>query len=352
MAQNDREPRITGLGNGVDPGDFEEVIDVQKIDENTWEGKYPLRLPVAGARGVYGGHLIAQLLLVFIESAPGFVPHSFHSHFLKPGKPKIKCLYKLTRLNDGRNFSMRLLKVLQNDKVVFTAMCSLVKKGMKITLGDLNLMHPPPPLHYKHPDPNKLDQLIHTEFCHNAYLDELLDHKLCPEEDNIPPSERWITLWSKLYQPSKTQFNDLKFNYVALGELSDSALLTTMARVLHLNWNPTVNNPFQTYDDNKDARMIIDYSMNAMHIYHYEAMSLDHHIYFHTDNFSSFDPIKDWLTLTYQFKISRNHRTLVRGFFYNKESNCVATVIQEGLTYMRPGVPGEEKQRSYKLASL
>lgn len=348
-----REPKISGLGNGKDPGNFEEVINVRQIDENTWEGLHPLKLPVSGARGVYGGHLIAQTLLVFIESAPGFVPHSFHSHFLRPGKPKVKCLYKVTRLNDGRNFSMRLVKVVQEDKVVFTAMCSLAKKGMKITSGNMNLMTPPPQLMKKYPHPGQLDQLIHTSFCHNAYLDELLDYKLCPEEENIPPAERWITLWSKLYQPSETKFSDPKFNYVALGELSDSALLTTMARALHLNWNPTENNPFQAYDDNKDARTIIDYSMNAMHIYHYEAMSLDHHIYFHNDDFNSFDPIKDWLTLTYQFKISRNHRTLVRGFFYNKEGNCVATVLQEGLTYMRPGVPGEDHGRKLdKFANL
>lgn len=348
-----RQPKISGLGKDTDPGDFEDVINVRKIDENTWEGVHPLRLPVSGARGVYGGHLIAQTLLVFIESAPGFVPHSFHSHFLRPGSPDGPCLYKVTRLNDGRNFAMRLVKVMQKAKVVFTAMCSLVRKGQKVTSGDLNLMLPPPALQQKYPDPNQLDQLIHTGFCHNAYLDELLDYKLCPEEENIPPAERWVTLWSKIYQPSKQKFNDPKFNYVTVGELSDSALLTTMARVLHLNWNPTVDNPFQSYDDNKDARTIIDYSMNALHIYHYEAMSLDHHLYFHTDGFESFDPINDWLTLTYQFKISRNHRTLVRGFFYNKEGNCVATVIQEGLTHMRPGVPEEyNREKLSKFANL
>lgn len=340
-----RSPKITGIGHDKDPGDFEDALDVVQIDENTWEGKYPLRLPVPGARGVYGGHLIAQTLLVFIESAPGFLPHSFHCHFLRPGNAKVKCHYQVTKLNDGRNFAMRQIKVLQNKKCVLTAMCSLVRKGANVTSGEMNVMVPPPPLQQKYPDPNQLDQLIHTDFCQNAYSEEFLDYTKCPEETGQNPSERWITLWSKLFQPGKQLLKDPKFNYVALGELSDSAILTTLARALHLNWNPTMENPLQEYDEGKDARRIIDMSMNAMHIFHYMAMSLDHHLYFHTDNFESFDPVKDWLTLAYQYKISRNHRTLVRGFFYNSEGNCVATFAQEGLTYLHAGVPDQARDK-------
>lgn len=341
-----RVPKISGMSKNTDPGDIEDVLDIIQIDENTWEGKYPLRLPVSGARGVYGGHLIAQSLLVFIDSAPGFLPHSFHSHFLRPGNAKVKCLYQVTRLNDGRNYAMRLLKVLQNGKIVFTALCSLVKKGAEVTSKDMNLLVPPPPLHAKYPDPNQLDQLIHTEFCQNAFSEEFLDYKKCPEEASKSPSERWITIWSKLHQPGKEAMKDPKFNYVALAELSDSAILTTLARALHLNWNPTLDNPLQEYDDSKDARRIIDLSLNALHIFHYEAMSLDHHLYFHTDDFESFNPVKDWLTLAYQYKISRNHRSLVRGFFYNPEGNCVATFVQEGLTYLHPGVPDQAHGRN------
>lgn len=334
-----RVPKISGLGHGKNPGNFEDALDIVQIDDNTWEGKYPLRLPVSGARGVYGGHLIAQTLLVFIDSAPGFVPHSFHSHFLRPGNSTVKCVYQVTKLHDGLNYCMRLVKVLQKDKAVFTAICSLVKKGTKVTSGDLNVMVPVPALEKKYPDPNLLDQLIHTDFCQNAFSEEFLDYKKCPDEAGQLPSERWTTIWSKLYQPGKQLLRDPKFNYVALGELSDSAILTTLARTLHLNWNPTVDNALQEYDEGKDARQIIDFSLNALHIFHYEAMSLDHHLYFHTDNFESFNPVKDWLTVAYQYKISRNHRTLVRGFFYNPEGNCVATFAQEGLTYLHAGVP-------------
>ena len=56
------------LSAGPNPfPDFEEALRVIKIDD-THYGAHPLRLPIQGARGVYGGHMMAQSLLVGIES--------------------------------------------------------------------------------------------------------------------------------------------------------------------------------------------------------------------------------------------------------------------------------------------
>lgn len=184
-----------------DPGDFEEAFRVIKVDENTWVGAHPLRLPIAGARGVYGGHTCAQTLLVAMESAPGFIPHSFHSHFIKAGSHKIPYTFKVTRLHDGRNFCMREIKVIQKDVIIYTALSSLIKKGKTVTSGDLNIMHPPPPLFRKYPDPSELRVITHTDFVRNAFSKEFEDYTLCPEEDNLRAAERWITVWSGLQQP-------------------------------------------------------------------------------------------------------------------------------------------------------
>lgn len=318
---------------------FEEAFRVEKIDENTWRGAHPLRLPIPGARGVYGGHTCAQTLLVAIELAPDFVPHSFHSHFIRAGKNTSPYTYKVHRLNDGRNFCMREIEVVQDDRRIYVALCLLVRKGTKITLGDLDIQQPPPPLHHKYRDPEQLHVIRHTDYVRNAYSDEFVDYKLCPEEDNLRPLERWVTVWSGVDET--LLFKDKKFNYVGLADVSDSALLTTLARVMHLHWNPTVDNPMELYDEDRDARNIMKMTLNALHIFHYDAMLLDHHLYFHCDSFDAFDPVRDWLTFTYQFKIVKNNRSLVRGFFYNNAGQCVCTVLQEGLTHMRPGVPNQ-----------
>lgn len=331
---------MAGNKEPKEPVDFEEVTRVTKIDQSTWEGVYPLRLPIGGARGVYGGHICAQTLLVAMESAPGFVPHSFHSHFVKAGNPILKCVFKVTSLDCGGNTCKRHILLIQNGLVIYTAICSLVKANStsKLNSSDEDFMHVKPA--YPKKDSKPVYKTYHTDFIVNAYTDEFLKYETCPAEARLSPSERWITLRSKLHQPKKTKFKDLKFNYVGLAHLSDAAVLTTLARALHLEWNPTIDNTQEEFDESRDARDLINTSLNIMHLYHYTAMSLDHHIYFHLDDYTSFNVIKDWLYLRYQYLISRNSRTLVRGHFFNNDGKCVATFVQEGLTHWRPGVPG------------
>lgn len=330
-----------------EPKDFERETEVRQIDESTWEGIHPLRLPLPGARGVYGGHTCAQTLLVAMKSAPGYVPHSFHSHFIKAGNPKIKCVYKVKCLNDRGLFCQRQINLIQNEQVTYTAMCSMKKKNVDTTTTEY--VHEKPKLNPKSRDIDNLYKTYHTYFIVNAFSDEFLRYELCPEEKDIEPSERWISLLSKLHQPKKKRMDDPDFNYIGLAHLSDSAVLTTLARALHLEWNPTVDNSREEFDESKDAREIMNLSLNAMHLYHYTAMSLDHHLYFHLDDSSQIDILNDWLSLVYQYKISKNSRTLVRGHFINKDDKCVATFIQEGLTFMRPGVPGSVGKKFSKI---
>lgn len=356
--------------------DFEEALAVKQKEETTWEGSKPLGLPIAGARGVYGGHMIAQALLVAIELAPEYIPHSFHSHFIRAGSPTVSLIYKVSKLGEGE-FTKRQVFALQNGHIVLSAMCSLRKKGC-VRLGPVETrstrdnreaeilreddsyldarMHlsetmrpngsetnylkvdfqpPVPRLVRKYPNPDALNTVVHTDFVHSAYLEEFVSHELCPEEKDLLPSERWITLWTRLNQD--TPFSHPKFNFVGLAELSDSSILTTLVRALHLNCNATQDNPFQTFDELKDLRNVLDVSLNILHIFHYNAMSMDHSLYFHVDDFCDLNVLR-WMTMTHNYKISKNNRTLVRGHYFDSDGKCVASFVQEGLTYMNPGV--------------
>lgn len=326
--------------------DFEETLRVVKIDENTWHGAHPLSLPLPGARGVYGGHLMAQTLLVAIESSPGFVPSLFHCHFLRPGNPRQVCEYHVIKLRDDDELCVRQINLIQQGNAALSALCSFVRIGSGINkeLNRIDVAVPPPPLAQKYRDPEKLHQTLHTEFLLNAYSDEFIDPLLCPEEDTQSPSERWICIWSKLHQPHKQRMDNSKYNYVGLADLSDAGILTTLARALHLHWNPTFDNPFEDFDEEKDARKLMKLSLNSIHLFHYQAMSLDHHLYFHSDDFDAFNIISDWISVAYQYKISRNNRTVVRGFFYDTSDRCVASFVQEGLTLMQPGVYKDDRK--------
>lgn len=331
--------------------DFEDAMGVMQKNENTWVGLQTLNLPVPGARGVYGGHMVAQALLVAIELAPAYVPHSFHSHFIRAGLLKIPVTYQVTRLGDSGELVQRQVLAVQNGRIVYSAMCSLRRKrnsqrldsamradtdkAEKTKSSKIDFLPPVPILAKKYPDPNVLHNVVHTDFVHSAYLDEFVNYELCPEEAEVGPSERWITLWTRLGQ--EKPLSHPKYNFVGLADISDSSVLTTLVRALHLHWNPTQDNPFQTFDELRDVRNVLEVSLNMMHIYHYNAMSMDHSLYFHVDDFCELD-VLGWLTLSHLFKISKNNRTLVRGHFFDSRGKCVASFVQEGLTYMHRGV--------------
>ncbi|CUM67060.1 uncharacterized protein PRCAT00004749001 [Priceomyces carsonii] len=314
--------------------DFEEAIRVIKIDEENYMGAYPLRLPMIGARGVYGGHTVAQTLLVAIESAPeDFVPHSFHAYFVKAGSGKTPMHYKVLKLHDDERFAKRSIQVIQEGKVRFNCIASLVKSNNS---SSFEIQPPIPKAQIKYPDMDKLTVVHHTDYIRNAYSPEFEDFRLVPEENSQEPADRWIVVFSGLDQPSP--FKNPSSHYVGMADLTDSAFLTTMARVLHLPWNPTENGPVESFDEEKDARKLMERSLNILHLFHYNAMSLDHHIYFHDNDHANFDMTKDWLCFAYQMRRLSNSRTLVRGHLFNKEGKCVATVVQEGLTYLFEGI--------------
>lgn len=377
--------------------DFEEAFRIEKTGPFTYKGVHPLRLPMKIARGVYGGNTVSQTLLVAIESTRNgpetFIPEAFHLYFVRAGNAKIPMEYEVTHGYDDPILAQRSIKIIQKGRVISTALCTLRKKGtFKKSLKDVTISPAVPPLFLKHPDPNKLHRTYHTDYVRNAYSDEFVDYTNCPEENDLAPSERWITIWSgtnNIIDP-KYKRDDVKekieqqiikaadtdpdedgngglslnfieagppeiippqyqksfvnpiFNLIGLANLSDSAMLTTLARILHIPWNPTEDHPFLEYDRSKDAKQIMIHSLNAIQLFHYNAMSLDHHIYFHDDSIT-FDVVKEWLCFNYQVKRLGNNRTLVRGHIFNEKKDCVATIIQEGLTYLMKGVPEKVK---------
>ncbi|KAI5951866.1 hypothetical protein KGF54_004941 [Candida jiufengensis] len=368
------------LSAGENPlPDFEEALRIIKIDDNKYVGAHPLRLPVIGGRGVYGGHMIAQSLLVGIESTKNpetgeyFIPDAYHSHFINAGNYRTPMEYRVTKLYDDGLISKRAILAHQRGKNRINCIITLRKQGTK-TQHNYNESITPPTLSKKYPNPNDLYQTQHTDFVRNAYDDEFLDFRKTPEEKKLKFSDRWITLFTglinklepgakpsikreKFYDaidqphyidkriilPENTQsMKNHMYNYVGLADISDSAFITTLARVLHIPFAPALERG-EEYDEERDATHIINSTLNAMHLFHYNAMSLDHHIYFHNNEYdpkdgSAFDICKDWLTLTYQMKRLSNNRLVCRGFLFNKNDKCIATIVQEGLTILFDGV--------------
>lgn len=83
-----------------------------------------------GARGIYGGAVIAQTLAAAQKTVPEhFSPHSCHCYFLLAGSDEIPILYHVERVRDGRSFATRTVQARQKGRCIFTTTISFVREA-------------------------------------------------------------------------------------------------------------------------------------------------------------------------------------------------------------------------------
>ena len=100
-----------------------------------------------GARGVYGGAVIAQCLAAAQNTVPSpspannnavFLIHSMHCYFVLAGDSSIPILYHVERVREGRSFLTRTVQARQRGKCIFTTTASFMREGSG---GDIALSH-------------------------------------------------------------------------------------------------------------------------------------------------------------------------------------------------------------------
>ncbi|KAG7195265.1 uncharacterized protein KQ657_003791 [Scheffersomyces spartinae] len=326
-------------------------LGVEKIDESTYRGLKPLCKPDRAARGVYGGNLVGQALMVAMASAgEGFEPHSLHAYFVKATTDKSPLEWKVEQVSNGKTFANRHLQATQDGKITFLASVSLTKvndfsKSVKeyeekmekynklqnasSTSDDDNDdndddVEPSKPIQFQTPllkwlqNSPKLENLptdkrfgvIKTDF---KFPVEMVDLTATIEEELQNVTDRkvgFLLRWTPDEEQTRLLANGdspgaTMIKYVGLGVLSDSIFLTRLARILRV----------ETVDLN--------------HLVHYYSTSLDHVVYFHDHDF---DPTQ-WMK--FQFKATRfgNRRVVLEAEIFNHKNVHVATIVQEGLVY-------------------
>ncbi len=113
-----------------------------EIDKNLFRGSQ-LWTP-DGARGVFGGQIIAQSLFAAArtrtESEKAMAPHSLHCYFLLPGSSESPALYTVRRVRDGRSFATRLVTTTQRGRPIFSSMVSFHSTREPTTLEHADAM--------------------------------------------------------------------------------------------------------------------------------------------------------------------------------------------------------------------
>lgn len=96
--------------------------------QNIFTNKRPLWHP-PGARGVYGGAMIAMCLAAGQKTVPDdFTIHSCHCYFILAGSSEIPVLFHVEKVRDGRSYATRTVQARQKGRPIFTTTMSFVKE--------------------------------------------------------------------------------------------------------------------------------------------------------------------------------------------------------------------------------
>jgi acyl-CoA thioesterase len=99
------------------------------ISPTIYTNAYALWHP-PGARGIYGGAVIAQSLSAAQATIPpNFIIHSMHCYFVLAGDSEIPVVYEVERVRDGKSFVTRTVQARQRGRCIFTTTLSFMREG-------------------------------------------------------------------------------------------------------------------------------------------------------------------------------------------------------------------------------
>jgi len=253
------------------------LFDLEPLEQGLYRGdSWDL-----GFRALYGGQVLGQSVMAAYHTVPeGRVIHSFHSYFLLPGDATKPVVYDIENVRDGRSFSTRRVKAIQNGRNIFymTASFQLPEQGLSHQYANMP----------EAPDPKDVSQDI-------QYYDDNFDKLSGRMKQALSYHRPTRTIWLKGRDPLE---DSLAVNQASLAYASDYHFLSTALQAHGLA------------AQDKSLRMA----------------TIDHAMWFHQP--FRFD---DWLLYQMESPFSGNARALVQGKIYDKSGTLIATSIQEGL---------------------
>ncbi|KAH0266330.1 2-isopropylmalate synthase, partial [Aureobasidium melanogenum] len=329
---------------------IESVLELKQltdIDPGLFTNTRPLWHP-PGARGIYGGAVIAQCLAAAQRTVrDDFTVHSMHCYFVLAGNADIPIMYHVEKVRDGRSFATRTVQARQRGRPIFTTTMSFVREnsgGSERVEHAVDMPTVPGPSE----DLNLLE-LGNSPFeCQRIHI---LNHESDRPQDK--KTRQWIKARGKI-SPSGGHQAHLS----ALAYMSDSWFIGTVSRV-HRLWrfstadkdgksaiDNSVLEKLRDMDDDTLRRMqgmdedVIISLRNMKDINSAEhrrpevgmMVSLDHTIYFHSPrNFRA----DEWMFTEMESPWAGDGRGLVLQRMFTKDGELVATCVQEGVVRLK-----------------
>ena len=267
-----------------------QLLDIEPIEKNLYRGQNQ------DVEHVFGGQVLAQALTAAYRTvdAPHEL-HSLHAYFLRAGDWQHPILYEVDRIRDGRSFSTRRVAAIQHGRAIFSLSCSWQKREEGLT-------HSQPMPDVPSPDSLREDRVAfealkqqHPEIGKFSFRLEAIDSRqveriLMFDENEHPPVKH---TWMKTRDPLP---DNQELHLALLAYMSDLDFMST-SMLPHGRTGKTI-----------------------------AGASLDHAIWFHR-------PFRadEWLLFAKQSPNASGARGFVRGQFFNRDGELVATAAQECL---------------------
>lgn len=272
------------------------LLQLERIENSLYRGQsWDL-----GFRALFGGQVMGQALAAAQNTLPeGRITHSFHSYFLLPGDANYPVLYDVENVRDGRSFSTRRVKAIQNGKNIFylTASFQTPEKGLEHQYAEFPDVPPPEEvgsdLAFFESTLDQISERMQEALSYHKPIDSRTVQTIDPFKPVKSEPKRFI--WMR----AQEVINDgLNLNHAMLAYASDYHFLGTSLQ------------PHGISVRNKQLRMA----------------TIDHAMWFH-------HPFKfdEWLLYVAESPFTGGARGLVRGQFFNQKGVLVASTMQEGL---------------------
>jgi acyl-CoA thioesterase-2 len=275
------------------------VLDLNRVDDDTFTGSHPSRNPIR----TFGGQMMAQAFVAASRTLKHDLPPSALSvHFIAGGDPERDLEFHVVKLRDERRFANRRVDVMQGELLLASALVSHLAGGRGLEHG-VAAPEVPDPLSV----PRIEDLLIGYEKTVPLFVAALK-----PIEWRYTNDPAWVMrdkgerlahnrVWLKARGAMP---DDPVIHAAALVYSSDTTVLDSIITTHGLSWG---------FD-----RIF--------------AVTMNHSVWFHR-------PVRfdDWVLYSTTSPVAAESRGLGNGHFFDREGQVLATVVQEGIVKYFPG---------------
>ncbi|KAL5413592.1 hypothetical protein PMIN03_003630 [Paraphaeosphaeria minitans] len=330
-----------------------ELTQLSDIDPDLFTNRRPLWHP-PGARGIYGGAVIAQTLSAAQKTVePDFTVHSMHCYFVLAGNSEIPVMYHVERVRSGKSFATRTVQARQRGNIIFTTTISFVRQnsaGDKVLEHAVEMSDVPGPVEDK-------DGLEHGGAATDPFQSQRIE---ILNNDSPHPHTKRTRQWVKA-RGTISPAGGHEAHLAALAYMSDSYFIGTVARA-HKLWryaaarktkskssiDEDVLKKLLAMEDEhlKSVKFLDSHDLERIRKWKTGEreqpkeprqeigmmVSLDHTIYFHDPrNFRA----DEWMFTEMETPWSGDGRGLVFQKLFTKDGRLIATCVQEGVVRLR-----------------